>query len=68
MIRVWPGQTAAEKKAKVEALEAAFGTRSWTEVENFNSERLAEGLAKIKIIVAKVPESKAPAPAGKKEE
>ena len=63
MLRAWPGQTAAEKKGKVEALEAAFGTRSWTEVENFNSERLAEGLAKIKIIVAKVP-----APAGKKEE
>lgn len=64
MLRVWPGQTGAEKKAKVEALEAAFGTRSWTAVENTNSERLREGLRRMKEIVAKVP---APT-AGKKEE
>lgn len=34
LLRHWPGQTAVEKKAKLEAIEKAFGTRSWTAVES----------------------------------
>lgn len=56
LLRVWPGQTTQDKKAKVEAVEAAFGTRSWTKVESFNSEELRKGLAKIREIVAAVPD------------
>lgn len=34
LLRHWPGQTTVEKKAKLEAIEKAFGTRSWTAVES----------------------------------
>lgn len=48
LLRAWPGQTAAEKASKAEAIEAAFGTRSWTKVESMNASRLADGLALIR--------------------
>lgn len=34
LLLAYPGQTAAEKKAKVEMLRAAFGDASWAELEN----------------------------------
>jgi len=34
LLRHWPGQTKEEKQAKLEAIEKAFGTRSWTRVES----------------------------------
>ena len=34
MVRMYPGQTAGDKKAKADLLEQLFGTRSWTAVEN----------------------------------
>lgn len=43
----FPGQSAAEKKAKVDLLEKAFGTRSWTAVENLDSKKLKEGKDKL---------------------
>jgi len=52
LMRKWPGQKADEKKSKVEAIEAAFGTRSWTAVESMSSERLRDGLVVIKDIIA----------------
>lgn len=36
----WPGQTADEKKAKADALEAILFTRSWTKVESTHSSKL----------------------------
>ena len=30
----WPGTTAAEKKAKADAIFSVFNTRSWTKVES----------------------------------
>lgn len=51
LLRAWPGQTAKEKKAKVETIEAAFGTRSWTAVESMPSDVLRDGLHKIREIV-----------------
>lgn len=36
----WPGQTAQEKAAKADAIEAILGTRSWTKVESMHSEKL----------------------------
>lgn len=52
LLRVWPGQTKEDKTAKAEAIERAFDTRSWTRVESMDSERLREGLALIRQIVA----------------
>lgn len=44
----WPGQTTAEKKAKVQALKESFGTTSWTEVETrVSASVLRDGLARI---------------------
>jgi hypothetical protein len=51
LVRMWPGQTVAEKKAKLEVIELAFGTRSWAKVETFNSGILSAGLAKIRELV-----------------
>lgn len=47
MVKAYPGQTAEEKRAKIELLEAIFGTSSWTKLEKnsaeFPSERLRNG-------------------------
>jgi hypothetical protein len=40
MKKHYPGQTADEKQKKAELLERFFDTRSWTKVENMNSETL----------------------------
>lgn len=40
MKKHYPGQTADEKQKKAELLERFFETRSWTKVENLNSEVL----------------------------
>lgn len=44
LLRIHPGQSSADKVAKAELLELAFGTRSWTKVENTNSSKLRDGL------------------------
>jgi len=53
LVSIWPGQSAKEKKLKSDAVFAAFGTRSWTAVEELRPEQLKEGY---KIIVAFVQE------------
>lgn len=42
---VWPGQTAAEKKARQTVLECLFGTLSWTAVEAKPLTELEDGVA-----------------------
>lgn len=54
LMRQWPGQTKEEKTAKLNAVEIAFGTRSWTKVEGMNKEKLQAGLASIRDTIAKV--------------
>lgn len=44
---VLPGQSAQEKKAKVEVLKEAFGTSSWTAVEAMRADKLRAGKAKL---------------------
>jgi hypothetical protein len=44
----FPGQTAAEKKAKADLLEKTFGTRSWTKVEGTPSGKLREALGRLR--------------------
>lgn len=51
LVTKWPGQTADEKKSKQEAIHSAFGTRSWTAVEQMHSDRLRQGLAYIKNLI-----------------
>jgi hypothetical protein len=48
----WPGSTAEAKRAKVDALQSAFNTRSWTEITRLKPEQLEDGLAKIEVLVA----------------
>lgn len=47
----FPGQSAEAKKAKVDALEKGFGTRSWKAIEKKTPDELADGLAIIKMWV-----------------
>lgn len=43
IVKMFPGSTADEKKAKAELVEELFGTRSWTAVENRPLEALERG-------------------------
>jgi len=45
MVSCFPGQSAAEKKLKVDILDKAFETRSWKEVEIMELKKLEYGLA-----------------------
>lgn len=51
LVQVKPGQDAASKKFKVDAIEAAFGTRSWTAVEQMSIESLHDGFFKLQDFV-----------------
>lgn len=48
LLRAWPGATKEEKVSKAEAVEAAFGTRSWSKVEHMDSQTLKAGLEMIR--------------------
>jgi hypothetical protein len=43
MVKLYPGQTAGDKRAKADLLEQLFATRSWTAVENLSLEALKAG-------------------------
>ena len=43
IVKLYPGQTAGDKRGKADLVEKLFGTRSWTAVENLSLERLQEG-------------------------
>lgn len=47
LVSVWPSTSAKEKKAKIDVLEYAFGTRSWTAVTEKPPKELREGYEKI---------------------
>src|SRR4029079_420550 len=44
LVSAWPGQSAEAKKLKVETVQQAFGTGSWTKVQNLPSNQLRAGL------------------------
>jgi hypothetical protein len=52
LLKAYPGQTKEEKQAKVEIIEKAFGTKSWTKVETLDSATLRAGLALIRQEIA----------------
>lgn len=49
--KVWSGTSGAAKKGRADALDKAFGTRSWTEIEGMRIDRLREGFTKIREMV-----------------
>jgi hypothetical protein len=52
MAKRWPGQTADEKKAKGDALEAILQTRSWTKVESTHSSKLEAAFHELRAYIA----------------
>ena len=48
MVQTWPGQSAAEKKAKVDALDIVFKTRAWAKVKSLPIAELQSGLERMK--------------------
>lgn len=54
LTRVYPGQTKEEKTGKMNLIEGAFNTRSWTKVEGMNAKKLREGLACIREQIANI--------------
>jgi len=58
IVSLYPGQSAVEKKAKVELVEQCFGTRSWTAVESMDSGKLRVALDALRKHVGNVQEKK----------
>ena len=54
LVSVWPGQSKEEKKHKADALQYAFGTRSWTAVCDNDPGRLREGLEQVQEYAEKI--------------
>ena len=61
----WPSTGAADKKARLEILEATFGTRSTTKIEGLKADVLRSGLAAMRLKIAGVD---VPAPVAKEED
>jgi hypothetical protein len=51
LVRLWPGRTKEEITEKADLLERVFGTRSWTKIENTDSNVLKNGLDNIRQII-----------------
>lgn len=51
LVSVWPSQAAAEKKLKIDAIQFAFNTMSWTVVESLRPEALEAGFKKVQEFV-----------------
>jgi hypothetical protein len=63
LMDAYPGQTLEAKKAKADAINSIFGTRSWTKVEGMESGKLRAGL---KALRDKLRPPKEPSPNGEK--
>jgi len=53
LVSVWPGQSADQKKLKIDAIQYAFNTMSWTVVESLRPEQLEDGFHKVQDFVQK---------------
>ena len=47
LVSVWPSSSAEEKKCKVDVLEFAFKTRSWTAIKELSPEKLRIGYGEV---------------------
>jgi len=63
MVQAAPGQSAAEKKFKIDILEAVFGTRSWTKATETPLSQLPTKLIELQDYIAKCQADKAKAEA-----
>ena len=54
LVAIWPSTGAKDKQMKSEAVYQAFGTRSWTAVEELDPEELRTGYNKIVAFVQAV--------------
>lgn len=63
MVSAWPGATAEAKRAKVDALQESFATKSWTEVKKMDLAVLESGLERMVAIVARAKQAQAEASA-----
>jgi hypothetical protein len=54
MSKRWPSQSADDKKAKGDALEAILQTRSWTKVESTHSSKLEAAFHELRAYIASV--------------
>ncbi|MBI4160046.1 ATP-binding protein [Candidatus Wolfebacteria bacterium] len=57
LVSVWPSQAAEQKKLKIDAINYAFNTMSWTVVESLRPEELEAGFARVQEFVRKHTES-----------
>lgn len=53
LVSVWPGQSADQKKLKIDAIQYAFNTMSWTVVESLRPEELEAGFRRVQDFVQK---------------
>ena len=53
LVQVKPGQDAQSKKFKIDAIEYAFETRSWTAIEQMHPDRLDQGFVRVQEFVKK---------------
>ena len=53
LVSVWPSQAAEQKKLKIDAIQYAFNTMSWTVVESLRPEELEAGYKRIQDFVQK---------------
>lgn len=59
MVSAWPGSSAEAKRAKVDALQESFGTKSWTEVSKLGVPALQAGHERLVAIVARAKQAQA---------
>lgn len=55
---LWPGRTDADKAMRIHILEAVWGTRAWSAVENMHVEDVQAGLRLLRTFEAKAKETK----------
>jgi len=53
LVSIWPGQSADQKKLKIDAIHYAFNTMSWTVVESLRPEELEAGFGRVQDFVKK---------------
>lgn len=61
MVGAWPGSAAEAKRAKIEALQESFGTKSWTEVTKLGLSALEGGLERMTAIATRAKQAQAEA-------
>lgn len=59
LVSAYPGRSAEDSKTKADLAFEAFGTRSWTALDDYTPEAMREGLGKMKALITARQEAKA---------